>query len=100
MVGYEARHGYYCHYLQGLCFHEECTGLRSEGVGFPTCLNPVLAARARADDGRANDQATSQASAAAGFHDQGASRHLPLEGPQDASSGKVLSIGLVYRKPT
>lgn len=93
------RIGYYCHYLQELCFHQECGRLRTEGVGFSACLDPALAERARADDGYTPDNDAAEAATAAGFHDEERGRKVLKSSTKDASLGAVLSHWLVHGKP-
>lgn len=100
MVGDEKRNGDFCCFVPGLHCPPKCWVMRATGVGIFECGYSALEGQSLPHDGNTKDQATAKTRASAGFHDSGAGRALPLEGPKDAASGKVLSIGLVHRKPS
>jgi hypothetical protein len=96
MVGNEESDRHICGLMPGVYCPPECWRLRPEGTCFSQRRHWPLEIKPRPDDGDTKDQASAQAAAEAGFHDQIGGGPLSYDRPAYPSPSEILFDRLVH----
>ena len=99
MVGDEKGNGSFCRVSESLCYWPQCRCFEPQGAGVSKRGDQPLEGEPRPDDADAQDQATAEAAAEAGFYDPLGSRALSLAREAYAASGEVFPDRLVHGQP-
>lgn len=99
MVGNEEGNGHICHFVQGLHCPPRCRGFGAPRISVSECSHPALARQSLAADGLTEDKIAAETTASSGFHDEGRSREVSMDGKTYPSLSALLSDRLVHGEP-